>query len=172
MSRSINASLTRRNLGYLSCGTGNPIDDCWRCDPNWEKNRQRLADCAIGFGKNAIGGRNGRIYVVTDSGNDDPVNPKPGTLRHAVIQDEPLWIIFKRDMVIQLKQELVMNSFKTIDGRGTSVHISGQKQIQNLKFDDFNLYVLIITEYATPHDYFRWSLHYNPLQHEHYHTRD
>ncbi|KAI5604639.1 hypothetical protein POPTR_001G339500v4 [Populus trichocarpa] len=112
--RSINAS--RRNLGYLSCGTGNPIDDCWRCDPNWERNRQRLADCAIGFGKNAIGGRNGRIYVVTDSGNDDAVNPKPGTLRHAVIQDEPLWIIFKRDMVIQLRQELVMNSYKTIDG--------------------------------------------------------
>ncbi|GLT33166.1 hypothetical protein SLA2020_077770 [Shorea laevis] len=118
----INAS--RRNLAYLSsCGTGNPIDDCWRCDPNWESNRQRLADCAIGFGKNAIGGRNGRIYVVSDAGDDDPMNPKPGTLRHAVIQDEPLWIIFKRDMVVQLKQELVMNSHKTIDGRGASVHI-------------------------------------------------
>jgi pectate lyase len=121
--RSINAS--RRNLGYLSCGTGNPIDDCWRCDPNWAKNRQRLADCAIGFGKKAIGGRNGAIYVVTDSGDDDPVNPRPGTLRHAVIQDEPLWIIFERDMVIKLKKELVMNSFKTIDGRGASVHIAG-----------------------------------------------
>nr|AWS33814.1 pectate lyase [Coffea canephora] len=120
--RSMNAS--RRNLGYLSCGTGNPIDDCWRCDPDWENNRQRLADCGIGFGKDAMGGRNGRIYVVTDAGNDDAVNPKPGTLRHAVIQDEPLWIIFKRDMVIQLRQELVMNSHKTIDGRGASVHIS------------------------------------------------
>ncbi|KAK8710262.1 hypothetical protein V6N13_145596 [Hibiscus sabdariffa] len=72
-----------------------------------------------------MGGKNGRIYVVTDSGNDDPVNPRPGTLRHAVIQDEPLWIIFKRDMVIRLKEELVMNSFKTIDGRGVNVHISG-----------------------------------------------
>ncbi|KAL4366370.1 hypothetical protein GQ457_05G010950 [Hibiscus cannabinus] len=121
--KSINAS--RRNLGYLSCGTGNPIDDCWRCDPNWERNRQKLADCGIGFGKNAMGGKNGRIYVVTDAGDDDPVNPKPGTLRHAVIQDEPLWIIFKRDMVITLKEELVMNSYKTIDGRGASVHISG-----------------------------------------------
>ncbi|XP_059300017.1 probable pectate lyase 18 [Lycium ferocissimum] len=120
--RSINVS--RRNLGYLSCGTGNPIDDCWRCDPNWEKNRQRLADCAIGFGKNAVGGRDGKIYVVTDSGNDDPVTPKPGTLRYAVIQNEPLWIIFARDMVIQLKEELIMNSFKTIDGRGASVHIA------------------------------------------------
>ncbi|KAK9232055.1 hypothetical protein WN943_022298 [Citrus x changshan-huyou] len=120
--RSINAS--RRNLAYLSCGTGNPIDDCWRCDPNWERNLQRLADCSIGFGRDAIEGRNGRIYVVTDSGDDNPTNPKPGTLRHAVIQDEPFWIILKRDMVIMLNQEMVMNSHKTIDGRGASVHIA------------------------------------------------
>ncbi|KAJ9678525.1 hypothetical protein PVL29_020648 [Vitis rotundifolia] len=121
--KNINAS--RRNLGFLSCGTGNPIDDCWRCDPDWEKNRQGLADCAIGFGRHAIGGRDGEIYVVTDSGDYDPVNPKPGPLRYAVIQKEPLWIIFQRDMVIKLKEELIMNSFKTIDGRGASVHIVG-----------------------------------------------
>ncbi|XP_047972475.1 pectate lyase-like [Salvia hispanica] len=118
----INSS--RRNLGYLSCSTGNPIDDCWRCNSNWESHRQQLADCAIGFGKNAAGGRGGRIYVVTDPGNDDPVNPRPGTLRHAAIQSEPLWIIFKSDMVIRLRQELVMNSHKTIDGRGASVHVA------------------------------------------------
>ncbi|CAN8277471.1 unnamed protein product [Cochlearia groenlandica] len=123
--RKINESISRRNLGYFSCGTGNPIDDCWRCDKDWEKNRKRLADCGIGFGKNAIGGREGEIYVVTDPNNDDPVNPKPGTLRHAVIQDEPLWIIFSRDMTIKLKEELMMNSFKTLDGRGSSVHIAG-----------------------------------------------
>ncbi|KAK4478257.1 hypothetical protein RD792_017543 [Penstemon davidsonii] len=117
-------STERRKLGFFSCGTGNPIDDCWRCDANWQKNRKRLADCGIGFGRNAIGGRDGRFYVVTDSGDDDPVNPRPGTLRHAVIQDEPLWIVFKRDMVITLKQELIMNSFKTIDGRGVNVHIA------------------------------------------------
>ncbi|XP_073148238.1 probable pectate lyase 5 [Henckelia pumila] len=120
--RSLNAS--RRKLGFLSCNTGNPIDDCWRCDPNWEQNRQKLADCCIGFGKNAIGGRDGKIYVVTDPSDDDAVNPKPGTLRYAVIQEEPLWIIFARDMVIKLKEELIMNSFKTIDGRGASVHIA------------------------------------------------
>eukprot|EP00253_Pinus_taeda_P018918 PITA_18918 len=120
--RSINNS--RRELSYLSCGTGNPIDDCWRCNPDWENDRKRLADCAIGFGRNAIGGRNGRIYVVTDSNDYDAVNPRPGTLRHAVIQTEPLWIIFQRDMVIQLKEELIMNSYKTIDGRGVNVHIA------------------------------------------------
>ncbi|XP_075494522.1 putative pectate lyase 5 [Primulina tabacum] len=117
-------NISRRNLGFLSCSTGNPMDDCWRCDPDWEKHRQRLADCAIGFGKHSIGGRDGKIYVVTDSG-DNAVNPKPGTLRYGVIQNEPLWIIFARDMVIKLKQELMLNSFKTIDGRGASVHIAG-----------------------------------------------
>ncbi|KAL3620536.1 hypothetical protein CASFOL_035448 [Castilleja foliolosa] len=117
-------STERRNLGFFSCGTGNPIDDCWRCDRNWIRNRRRLADCAIGFGRNAVGGRDGRFYVVTDPNDDDPVNPRPGTLRHAVIQDRPLWIVFKRDMVITLKQELIMNSFKTIDARGANVHIA------------------------------------------------
>lgn len=87
-------------------------------------NRQKLADCAIGFGRNAIGGKGGQYYVVTDSSDNDAVNPTPGTLRYAVIQDEPLWIIFQSDMVIQLKEELIMNSFKTIDGRGADVHIA------------------------------------------------
>ncbi|XP_050256611.1 probable pectate lyase 5 [Quercus robur] len=124
--RNINASLTRRNLkGDSSCSTGNPIDDCWKCDSNWNKNRQKLADCAVGFGKNAAGGKDGKIYVVTDSNDNDAVNPKNGTLRHAVIQDEPLWIIFESDMTIKLKVELIMNSYKTIDGRGANVHITG-----------------------------------------------
>lgn len=122
--RAIENSTSRRKLGFLSCGKGNPIDDCWRCDRHWHKNRKRLADCGIGFGRNAIGGRNGRFYVVTDSSDHDVVNPRPGTLRHAVIQTEPLWIIFKSSMMIHLKQELIMNSFKTIDGRGVDVHIA------------------------------------------------
>ncbi|KAL4190623.1 hypothetical protein AMTRI_Chr07g25660 [Amborella trichopoda] len=115
---------SRRALGYLDCGTGNPIDDCWRCDPDWALHRKRLADCTIGFGKDAIGGRDGRYYTVVDPSDEDPITPKPGTLRYAVIQDEPLWIMFQRDMVIQLKQELIVNNFKTIDGRGASVHIA------------------------------------------------
>ncbi|KAJ9547864.1 hypothetical protein OSB04_020407 [Centaurea solstitialis] len=122
--RSIRNSTERRKLGFFSCGTGNPIDDCWRCDRSWQRHRKRLADCAIGFGRNAVGGRDGRYYVVTNPNDDDPVNPRPGTLRHAVIQDKPLWIVFKRDMVITLKQELIMNSFKTIDARGVNVHIA------------------------------------------------
>ncbi|CAN7141892.1 unnamed protein product, partial [Brassica rapa subsp. narinosa] len=83
--RKLNDSLHRRNLltyqqgdgdttasaPIPSCITGNPIDDCWRCDPNWSQNRQRLADCSIGFGQGTLGGKGGRFYLVTDSSDDD-----------------------------------------------------------------------------------------------------
>lgn len=114
-----------RRRGLADCQTGNPIDDCWRCDSSWEQNRQGLADCAIGFGKNAAGGKDGPIFVVTDDSDDDAVTPKNGTLRWAAIQTEPLWIIFSRDMKITLTQELIMNNYKTIDGRGFDVQIAG-----------------------------------------------
>ncbi|CAN6878554.1 unnamed protein product [Brassica oleracea var. botrytis] len=101
----------------------NPIDSCWRRNPNWASNRRALADCAVGFGKAAIGGKYGSVYVVTNP-SDNPENPRPGTLRHAVIQSKPLWITFARDMVIVLQNELIMNSYKTIDGRGAKVEIA------------------------------------------------
>ncbi|KAL5717039.1 pectate lyase [Ranunculus cassubicifolius] len=131
--RRVNASVSRRQLMGIQeqdqtqapCLTGNPIDDCWRCDPNWQANRQRLADCGIGFGQDALGGKGGRFYLVTDSSDHDAVNPPPGTLRHAVIQTEPLWITFSANMLIKLNEELIVNSFKTIDGRGANVHIVG-----------------------------------------------
>lgn len=117
---------TRRNLKGKSkeCKATNPIDRCWRCDPNWHLNRKRLADCVRGFGHHTTGGKKGRYYLVTDPSDDDVANPKPGTLRHAVIQKEPLWIIFGHSMVIKLKQELIMTSDKTIDGRGVQVRIA------------------------------------------------
>ncbi|KAK2636325.1 hypothetical protein Ddye_031117 [Dipteronia dyeriana] len=117
---------TRRNLMKRyegPCMATNPIDQCWRCDPNWGKNRKKLADCGIGFGRNTIGGKNGRFYIVNDT-SDDVLNPKPGTLRHAVIQPKPLWITFARSMIITLKEELMVNCNKTIDGRGSNVHIA------------------------------------------------
>ncbi|KAJ8532801.1 hypothetical protein K7X08_015690 [Anisodus acutangulus] len=136
VTRKVNVSLsllqTRRkllsyytNIDQSSCQTGNPIDDCWRCDHNWQLNRQRLADCAIGFGQYALGGKGGRYYVVTSSSDPDPVNPPPGTLRYGVIQEEPLWIVFAANMEIKLSEELIFNSYKTLDGRGVNVHITG-----------------------------------------------
>lgn len=100
----------------------NVIDACWRSNSNWANNRQALADCAVGFGSDATGGKYGAIYEVTDS-SDDPVNPKPGTLRYGAIQTQPLWITFATDMVIRLKNELMVTSYKTLDGRGAKVDI-------------------------------------------------
>lgn len=118
---------TRRELAKRysgPCKATNPIDRCWRCQPLWAKNRRRLADCVLGFGRRATGGKAGRTYLVTDPSDDDVLNPRPGTLRHAVIQKRPLWIIFKRSMVIKLSQELIMQGDKTIDARGANVHIA------------------------------------------------
>ncbi|KAG5557227.1 hypothetical protein RHGRI_007483 [Rhododendron griersonianum] len=128
--RRLNESISRRQMlstgsPSSSCLTGNPIDDCWKCDPNWANNRQNLANCAIGFGSHAVGGMGGQFYVVTDSSDHDAANPTPGTLRHAVIQTDPLWIVFSSNMLITLKHELIVNSYKTIDGRGAHVRITG-----------------------------------------------
>nr|AIA92784.1 CAZy families PL1 protein [uncultured bacterium] len=57
------------------------------------------------------------MYTVTDP----PTMPRTrsrATLRYGAILTKPLWIVFKKDMVIKLENELFMNSFKTIDGGG------------------------------------------------------
>ena len=117
---------TRRDLHKYNgkCLATNPIDRCWRCRANWATDRKRLATCVKGFGRNTVGGLHGKIYVVTDNSDDNMVAPKRGTLRYGVIQKGPLWIIFARSMVIRLRQELMVTSDKTIDGRGANVHIA------------------------------------------------
>ncbi|MCE3051166.1 putative pectate lyase P56 [Datura stramonium] len=115
-----------RNKKYKGpCMAVNAIDKCWRCDPNWADDRQKMADCALGFGTHAMGGKSGPFYIVTDSSDDDVIDPKPGTLRFGVIQKGPLWIIFSKSMKIKLRRELIVSSNKTIDGRGANIHIAG-----------------------------------------------
>uniref|UniRef100_A0A7N0ULP4 Pectate lyase n=1 Tax=Kalanchoe fedtschenkoi TaxID=63787 RepID=A0A7N0ULP4_KALFE len=117
------AGFNTTSYSYPTKKVLNPVDACWRTDPNWSANRKKLADCAVGFGTDAIGGKFGEIYVVT-SNEDDAVNPKPGSLRYGVIQNQPLWITFAKSMVFKLQNELIVNSYKTIDGRGVEVEIS------------------------------------------------
>uniref|UniRef100_A0A0E0PTF3 Pectate lyase n=1 Tax=Oryza rufipogon TaxID=4529 RepID=A0A0E0PTF3_ORYRU len=118
---------TRRSLARYTgpCMATNPIDRCWRCRDDWATDRKRLARCVRGFGHRTVGGAAGKIYVVTDASDDEMVIPRKGTLRYGVIQDRPMWIVFARDMIIQLRQELIVNHNKTIDGRGAQVHITG-----------------------------------------------
>ena len=111
------------------CLATNPIDRCWRCRQDWATDRKRLARCARGFGRNTTGGLAGKFYVVTDGTDEDVVNPRPGTLRWAVIQYEPLWITFAKTMIISLKEELIIRGDKTIDGRGVQVRIANGSQL-------------------------------------------
>ncbi|CAJ2665621.1 unnamed protein product [Trifolium pratense] len=121
------ANDTRRELkenhNEGPCESSNPIDNCWRCKADWAENRYRLSKCGKGFGRKAVGGLGGPIYVVTDESDGDMVNPKPGTLRYGAVQKGPLWITFQRSMIIRLNQELMVSSNKTIDGRGVNVQI-------------------------------------------------
>ncbi|KAE9620037.1 putative pectate lyase [Lupinus albus] len=107
------------------CQATNPIDRCWRCQRKWANDRFRLAKCGRGFGRRATGGLGGRIYVVTNPSDNNVAEPEPGTLRFGAVQKGPLWIIFKTSMVINLQQELLVSSDKTIDGRGANVQIKG-----------------------------------------------
>ena len=65
--------------------------------------------------------------VTSDKDEVDTTNPTPGTLRYGVTRTEPLWIMFAESMTIELQGELMVSSFKTIDGRGAEVHILGSQ---------------------------------------------
>ncbi|RRT39570.1 hypothetical protein B296_00046662, partial [Ensete ventricosum] len=130
VSKDLEGNVTRRSLRGKNkfnspCVATNPIDRCWRCKKNWVQNRKRLAKCAKGFGRHTTGGKNGDLYVVTEASDNDLINPKKGTLRYGVTRDRPLWIVFARDMIIRLSEELLVTSDKTIDARGSNVHIMG-----------------------------------------------
>ncbi|XP_022137719.1 putative pectate lyase 2 isoform X2 [Momordica charantia] len=124
----------------------NAIDRCWRSNPYWRRNRQQLGVCSVGFvGKmtNNIG-RNLIRYQVTDP-SDDPINPRPGTLRYgaSVIRGK-VWITFRRDMRITLHKPLMISSFTAIDGRGATVHIAGNACLMVLRASNIIIHGLII----------------------------
>ncbi|EPS60705.1 hypothetical protein M569_14096, partial [Genlisea aurea] len=105
----------------------NAVDDCWRRDPVWSRNRQRLAACSVGYAGKMTGNVGPDVveYAVTNP-NDDPLNPRPGTLRYAMTNLRgKVWITFAGDMNIKLVQPLFVRSHSVIDGRGANVHISG-----------------------------------------------
>ncbi|KAJ9551102.1 hypothetical protein OSB04_015147 [Centaurea solstitialis] len=136
------------------CQAANQIDKCWRCKPDWAENRKALAQCGKGFAAGTTGGAAGEIYKVTDPSDDDVAKPKEGTLRWAASRAKPLWIIFEKDMVITLKNELVVTSDKTIDGRGAKVEIcKGSSltiyEVKNVIIHGLHIHDTIATPAAT-----------------------
>ncbi|CAL5407194.1 unnamed protein product [Camellia sinensis] len=80
-----------------------------------------LAGRAEGFGRFSLGGLHGPLYFVT-SLNDDG----PGSLREGCRKKEPLWIVFEVSGTIHLSSYLNVSSYKTIDGRGHRIKLTGK----------------------------------------------
>ncbi|KAI4294976.1 hypothetical protein MLD38_040752 [Melastoma candidum] len=80
-----------------------------------------LSGQAEGFGRSALGGLHGPLYRVTTLADDGP-----GSLRDGCRKKEPLWIVFDVSGTICLNSFLSVSSFKTIDGRGPRIKLTGK----------------------------------------------
>lgn len=89
--------------------------------PDVDCRLRALAGRAEGFGRHAIGGLHGAIYHVTSLQDDGC-----GSLREACRMEEPLWIVFEVSGTIHLRSYLRVSSYKTIDGRGQRVVLTGK----------------------------------------------
>ncbi|BAT93592.1 putative pectate lyase 21 [Vigna umbellata] len=86
-----------------------------------DSNLRAMAGSAEGFGRHAIGGLHGSLYIVTNLADDGP-----GSLREGCRRNEPLWIVFEVSGTINLSSYLSVSSYKTIDGRGHKVKLTGK----------------------------------------------
>jgi pectate lyase len=85
-----------------------------------------------GFARKTRGGSMGPVVHVTSNADSGP-----GSLRRAVSGNRPAWIVFDRDMKIDLKTPLRVGSNKTIDGRSKRVTLSAPGQSLRLtRFGD------------------------------------
>ncbi|KAJ4849674.1 hypothetical protein Tsubulata_012136 [Turnera subulata] len=80
-----------------------------------------LAGQAEGFGRLAIGGLHGPVFYVTSLADDGP-----GSLRDACRKKQPLWIVFEVSGTIELRSYLNVSSYKTVDGRGQRIKLTGK----------------------------------------------
>lgn len=88
---------------------------------NVDSSLRGLAGQAEGFGRSAVGGLNGAVYSVTTLADDGP-----GSLRYGCRKKEPMWIVFEVSGTIELTSYLSVSSYKTIDGRGQRIKLTGK----------------------------------------------
>ena len=82
---------------------------------------ERILDERVGFGRFTTGGAGGPIVEVTTLGDDGP-----GSLRAAAEASGPAWIRFRVSGEIALASPILVESDKTIDGRGADVTVTGE----------------------------------------------
>lgn len=74
-----------------------------------------------GFGHDITGGSDGLVYLVTTLDESGP-----GSLREAAALTQPVWIVFNMPGTIVLSSPINITSNKTIDGRFSSIEITGR----------------------------------------------
>ncbi|MDN4501230.1 hypothetical protein QX776_02370 [Alteromonadaceae bacterium BrNp21-10] len=99
---------------------------------------QLAFDSAKGFGQYTQGGHNGQLYIVNTL-EDDPDDPKEGSLRHALKRKYPRTVVFSVSGIINLKAPLIVKSgHLTIAGQtspggitvtGAPVKVSDAEQV-------------------------------------------
>ena len=83
---------------------------------------------ADGYGRYSVGGRGGKVYVVTTL-EDNPDQPQPGSLRYAIEQPGARFITFAVSGIIRLQAPLAINEgFVTVAGQTSpnGIVVSGQ----------------------------------------------
>ncbi len=92
-------------------------------------------------GGNAIDTVNGNVpgytFIVDDPADSNTGGPHPtlantwhGTLRFALQQERPFWIIFSQNMTITHGSEIAVGPNKTVDGRGKTIKIGGNQSLR------------------------------------------
>lgn len=69
---------------------------------------------------------NDNVRVMSECKFDVIVDDGPGSLRQGCRKKEPLWIVFQVSGTIHLSSYLSVSSFKTIDGRGQKIKLTGK----------------------------------------------
>jgi len=98
-------------------------------DGDWAKHDSLLAS-VIGFATGIKGGagvKGGNVCIVTTTADLDTANrPVSGSLRYCAYKDSAEWILFAQSGTYNLASPLRIRSYKTIDGRGRDIRITGK----------------------------------------------
>jgi len=97
---------------------------------DWTKHDSLLAQLT-GFASGVKGGAGGKVCVVTTTDDYTVVDDSTaviasGSLRECAYKDTAVWILFEKSGTYNLLNPLRIKSFKTIDGRGRNIRITGK----------------------------------------------
>lgn len=119
----------------------------WRAPKAEQLNAKGAGDplpVPVGFGCQTTGGAHGEVLHVRKP--DDPADELvEGTLRWALAQTGPTWVVFEKDLTIELHAPLAPTADTTIDGRGHAVTIAGHTTTGGFRVEADNVVVESLT---------------------------